>query len=166
MCLSVAVARPSDVLGKGNHAGFEWQIVHNGLGNRCGYVKLEPGHPWFGKGYDEIDAKCHGGLTFAEADTECGAGGPDNGWWIGFDAGHAFDLPDPSLPRRHRPPGFELIADFGNLFEGLAGVVPPHGRDVPAVCSQAYMEGQCRSLCEQARNAIQRQAAPPASGGL
>lgn len=97
MCLSVAVDRPQHVLGSGIHEGFEWMVVQNGCGYRCGYVKVLPGHPWHGKGYDEIDPSCHGGLTFAHADTECGKGGQDNGWWLGFDCAHSQDEPDPGL---------------------------------------------------------------------
>jgi hypothetical protein len=139
MCLSVAVARPNDVLAKGEHLGFEWMVVHNGGGYRCGYVKVEPGHPWFGKGYDDARTadgqyvEVHGGLTFAQPDTDCDKGGPDNGWWLGFDCAHSGDAPDPELPGRHF-----LARGFG-----LDGTVR----------TQEYVEAECRSLCEQARDA-------------
>ena len=129
MCLSVAESRPQAVLGRGTHAGFEWNIVHNEMGYRCGYVKVPPGHPWYGKDYDDIDADVHGGLTFAEPDTPCDKGGPDNGWWVGFDCAHLHDAPDPELPN-----------PSGHLMLGRGGVV----RD------QAYVIEQCKSLCEQA----------------
>lgn len=45
MCLSIALERPEDVLAAGTHAGHEWQVIHNGSGYRCGYVKVPPGHP-------------------------------------------------------------------------------------------------------------------------
>lgn len=56
MCLSIALERPEDVLAAGTHAGHEWQVIHNGSGYRCGYVKVPPGHPWHGKHSGEIDA--------------------------------------------------------------------------------------------------------------
>jgi hypothetical protein len=136
MCLSVAVHRPNDVLASGHHAGFEWSVVHNGMGYRCGYVKVEPGHPWFGKGYNDIECEVHGGLTFAAADVDRGKGGPDDGWWVGFDCAHAGDAADPALPGSHRGwPRFRI--DLGE-----------------SVRTQEYVEAECRSLCEQARAAM------------
>lgn len=129
MCLSIKVHRPNDVLGEGTHLGFEWVVVHNGMGYRCGYVRVPKGHPWHGKGYDDVDADCHGGLTFAKADEPCDKGGPDDAWWLGFDCGHAGDEQDLSLPHDH-------------VF-GVGGVVR----------TQLYVEQECRSLCEQAAEA-------------
>ena len=95
MCLSIAIQRPKDVLGQGKHAGHEWMIVHNWMGYRCGYVRVDKGHAWFGKDYDDVPAEIHGGLTFAEPDQPCGKGGADDGWWVGFDCAHGGDNPDP-----------------------------------------------------------------------
>lgn len=136
MCLSIAIARPADVLAKGEHAGFEWMVVHNGSGYRCGYVRVPAGHPWHGKGYDDVDADVHGGLTFAEADKPCDAPGPDSAYWFGFDCAHGGDAPDPALPSKRN-------------------TLPPHLRALlvfpgSVVRDQAYVEAQCRSLCEQA----------------
>ena len=72
-------------------------------GHWCGYVGVEPDHPAFGKGYDDLDCTVHGGLTYADS---CQAdrpeeiavchvpapGEPDNIWWLGFDCAHADDL--------------------------------------------------------------------------
>lgn len=131
MCLSVAVERPDDVLAKGTHVGHEWMVVHNQGGYRCGYVKVLPGHPWHGKGWDDLDGIIvHGGVTFAKADKPCDEGGADDGWWIGFDCAHAWDAPDPSLPseRRHTyTPSDDCV-----------------------IRDQEYVEAECRSLCEQA----------------
>jgi hypothetical protein len=132
MCLSIAINRPGDVLAKGEHAGFEWVVTNNGMGYRCGYVKVTPGHPWYGKGYDDVPAECHGGLTFADADVACDRGGSDDGWWLGFDCAHGYDLPDPALP-------------------GCRERLPMFGAE--AVRDQAYAEAECRSLCEQAKAA-------------
>lgn len=140
MCLSVAIERPDDVLASGHHSGHEWMVVHNGRGYRCGYVKVGPGHPWFGKGWDDdvVDAiGVHGGVSFAEIDVHCGKGGPDDGYWIGFDCNHAGDAADPSLPGAC-PRMIEFEQGFGIPY---------------AVRSQEYVEGQCRSLCEQAHDA-------------
>lgn len=131
---------PEDrILARGEHAGHEFVTVHNGGGYRCGYVKVSPGHPWHGKDYDEIpgdDASVHGGLTFAEADRPCAAGGDDDGWWLGFDCCHGGDAPDPTLPNDRMPPPERIF------LEGLGR----HG----TIRTQAYVEAECRTLCEQA----------------
>lgn len=141
MCLSIAVDRPADVLAAGTHAGHEWMIVHNGMGYRCGYVKVTPGHPWHGLGYSDIEAEVHGGLTFAEPDKPCGKGGADDGWWLGFDCAHGgLDAPDPELPGSHsRYVDTELI---------LAWL-----RNRETVKDTAYVQAECRLLCEQAAKA-------------
>lgn len=135
MCLSVKIERPSAVLAEGEHLGFEWAVVHNDMGHRCGYIKVPPGHPWYGKGYDEPEVSVHGGLTFARSDVPCDKGGPDDGYWFGFDCAHCDDAPDPDLPRDSNIPLHFLS----------------HGG---VVRSQAYVESQCRHLCEQAAAAM------------
>lgn len=148
MCLPVAVARPNDVLATGSHLGFEWSIVHNTMGYRCGYVKVERGHPWFGKGYDDIEAEVHGGLTFAEADKPCDKGGPDDGWWVGFDCAHGGDAPDPQLNQRGRRD------EVGSLCRLMSDMFHGYGEaGGPIVRTQEYVEAECRSLCEQAAKA-------------
>ena len=65
MCL------PSEavILSKGVHAGFEWMVIHNGFGFRCGYVLIPKGHVWHQKDYGEIGVTTvHGGLTFSKSE--------------------------------------------------------------------------------------------------
>jgi hypothetical protein len=128
MCLSIAVNRPDAVLAEGSHAGYQWAVVHNGMGHRCGYVRVPKGHPWHGKGYDDINVEVHGGLTFAEPDKPCDKEGADDAYWVGFDCAHGGDAPDPQLPAEYR--------------------MRTRGDDT--VKTQAYVEAECRSLCEQA----------------
>jgi hypothetical protein len=97
-------------------------------------VRVPPGHPWHGKGYDEIDAEVHGGLTFAEPDEHCGKGGPDDAWWVGFDCAHHMDAPDPKLP------GYERSSRDGMGMLGSYGTVR----------STEYVISECRRLAEQA----------------
>lgn len=92
-----------------DHLDFEAHrfacILHRGpVGAWCGYVAVPPGHPWHGKGYDEVrlrgdeDAwpEVHGGLTYAErcqgAICHVTTNGPDDVWWLGFDCCHSGDL--------------------------------------------------------------------------
>jgi hypothetical protein len=133
MCLSIAIDRPDDVLAKGEHLGFQWVVVHNGMGYRCGYVRVPLGHPWHGKDYNDLNVEVHGGVSFAEADVPCDAPGADTDWWIGFDCAHAFDAPDPELTLIRPDQAFRV-------------------REAE-VRAQAYTENECRSLCQQASNA-------------
>jgi hypothetical protein len=61
----------------------------------------------------------------------CDKGGPDNGWWLGFDCAHSMDAQDPSLPSEHKMPTF--------------------GRGL--IRNQEYVEQQCLFLCDQAAEA-------------
>lgn len=139
MCNPVTTKTPEALLAKGVHEGFEYEVTNNGIGYRCGYVRLPPGHPWHGKGYDDVDPypEVHGGLTFAEADTACGKGGDDNAWWLGFDCAHVGDAPDPTLDG-YRSRGFDS---------------PLFGRDT--VKDTAYVIAQCEALAVQAKAAAE-----------
>lgn len=130
MCNPVSTAHPELLLTKGIHEGFEWEVTQNRMAYRCGYVRIPAGHPWHGKDYDDISPypDVHGGLTFAEADTDCGKGGGDNAWWLGFDCAHAGDAPDPDLE------GYRESMRFPG----------------DTVKTTAYVEDQCRVLAEQA----------------
>lgn len=78
-------------------AGFPGLIVRNRMGSWCGYVAVPPGHPYYGRGYDDVDVEVHGGLTYA---AKCFGhichvpepGEPDDVWWLGFDCGHWMDI--------------------------------------------------------------------------
>lgn len=63
----------------------------------CGYVAVPAGHPWHGKGGEDIEADAHGGVNFAspchgEVCHVPAPGEADDVWWLGFDACHAWDL--------------------------------------------------------------------------
>lgn len=136
-------------LGKGEHVGFEWEIV-KANGHRCGYVRVLPGHPWFGKSYScradehwedkphectEFSADVHGGITFADFGKECPTHGKADEWWVGFDCAHYMDADDP-----------ELMDDEMKQHRARW---PRDG----IVRSQDYVIDECRSLCEQAHHA-------------
>ncbi|UIU47031.1 hypothetical protein [Microcystis phage MinS1] len=68
-------------LQQGTEQGIDWAICQAPLyGAINGYVRVPDDHPWAGKGYDDIDVDCPGGLTYAR------------GGWIGFDTLHQDDL--------------------------------------------------------------------------
>lgn len=133
MCNPITTEYPENLLEKGVHEGFEWEVTANGSGYRCGYVRVPPGHPWHGKDYYDIDADVHGGLTFAHPDADCGKGGEDSAWWVGFDCAHAFDAPDPDLPGYdHDMSRLLLQTEYGSIK------------------TTAYVAAECRQLAEQA----------------
>lgn len=74
-------------------------IVRNQGGALCGYVGVPEGHPWHGKHYRDVDAYCHGGLTYADPCQEGGKichvplpGEAETVWWLGFDCAHYDDV--------------------------------------------------------------------------
>lgn len=144
MCNPVTTAHPDVLLDKGVHEGYEWEVTSNRIGYRCGYVRVPQGHPWHGKGYDDVRTAdgdwpdVHGGLTFAEPDTDCGKGGEDSAWWVGFDAAHAGDAPDPELP------GYN--AHYARYSRAL-----PFGSDT--IKTTEYVAAECRNLADQAATA-------------
>ncbi len=118
----VTTCHPDALLALGEQDGFVFEVVGNGLGYRCGYLRVLPGHPWYGKDCDAIDATVHGSLTYAEYDTLLPA------YWIGFDCAHYLDAPDPALP------GYSKAWDIGG----------------GQVRSTEYVIAECRALARQA----------------
>jgi hypothetical protein len=146
MCNPITTKYPDALLAKGEHLGFEWEVTNNGIGYRCGYVRVPLGHPWHGKDYNDIDVEVHGGLTFAEMDADCHKGGEDNAYWVGFDCGHYGDGRDYSLTWGRYGDGEAAKATeraFEQQFKGCVGTVR----------STEYVADECRSLCEQAARA-------------
>lgn len=131
MCNPVTTLHPDALLVKGTQDGFEFEVTDNGHGYRCGYVRIPAGHLWHGKGGDELEVNVHGGLTFAEHDADCGKGGEDSAWWLGFDCAHFMDRPDPALP------SYSETWDIG------------HGE----VRSTEYVVAECCKLAGQAAEA-------------
>jgi hypothetical protein len=119
--------------------GFVCLMHRNTMGAWCGYVGVEPGHPWHGQRFDEIAAGVHGGLTYAAgcAGHICHVpepGEPEHLYWLGFDAGHAFDL----------TPGMSVISERFSLFFHDAEY-----RD------EAYVRAEVEKLAQQARAALE-----------
>lgn len=123
--------------------GLECLIVRNRVGALCGYVGVPDTHPYHGKGYDDIEAQVHGGLTFAKAcqegppeETICHVpepGKPDNLWWFGFDCAHCGDF----FPQ-------------SNHFAATMPNWPVSVRDRDEIYRTVdYVSRQCRSLAKQ-----------------
>ena len=75
-----------------HYKGFQCCVIFHQLGHRCGYVKVPYWHSAYEKNWDELDIKCHGGITYTShillGKTHA------SGWWIGFDCAHFGDIPD------------------------------------------------------------------------
>jgi len=70
--------------------GYKCRIQrHEAFGSLCGYVGIPKTHTLHGKGYDDLDIRVHGGLTYADDCDEDWGGGL---WWFGFDCSHGGDL--------------------------------------------------------------------------
>lgn len=81
--------------------GLDCMIVRQPhSGHLCGYVGLPPGHPLYGKAYNDSDfptLDVHGGITYSE---KCHGfvchipevGEPDELFWHGFDCMHSGDM--------------------------------------------------------------------------
>jgi hypothetical protein len=120
---------------QGVYKGYDWMVVCNPLGFRCGYVRIPEEHPWYGKEYDDLqDVDCHGGLTFGETvDKEEDSYLPV-GHWIGFDCGHSFDANDYAC---YDP---EMDIEECHCFT-TGGVVR----------TNEYVEAECKKIIDQAR---------------
>ena len=141
MCLSIELDRPEDVLVRGEAHGFQYRVTTNGIGFACGYVRLPAGHPWHGLTWEDedLDASCHGGITFNEPDVPCEKPGPDDAYWIGFDCAHAGDGP-------------YFMEDLDPLGRMLTSILEG-SHDVTKVWSPEMVEQECIDLCRQAQAA-------------
>jgi len=117
-------------------------VRHPHSGHWCGYVGVTEGHPFFGKGYNDVDVNVHGGLTFARAcnpkETEAegichlpGEGEPDHVWWFGFDCAHSGD----------RGPRDEYFSQT----KGYPFTPSPNETYKPL----SYVKNECASLAKQ-----------------
>jgi hypothetical protein len=125
--------------------GLPCLIKRNHFGALCGYVGVPEGHPWHGKGYDDIAADVHGGLTYAgscqegpEGQAIChvpAPGEPEPLWWLGFDCHHAWDIA-PGMEARERQQGYPPIHIPGCSYKTVA-----------------YVKAECARLAGQAAEA-------------
>lgn len=112
---------PDKVHWKDAATGMDCLAVRNRhRGNWCGYVAVQESHPAFGRGYGDVDAEVHGGLTFADFCQETAGpgegichvpypGDPDRVWWLGFDCAHAWDYSPSDYASSQNEGGFWRI---------------------------------------------------------
>lgn len=149
------------VEGGGTYRNYEYIIVLNVNGHRCGYIALPPEHKYsktpmeerdfLGSGrkrphwdYDGLDIDCHGGLTFMAPnhslkdliDVDC------NEMWIGFDCGHSDDMCDIEAYRKYY--GEENTKEKESFFNAMN-----HGYDGQSIKDFTYVEMECHSIIDQ-----------------
>jgi hypothetical protein len=148
------------VEGGGKYKDYEYLIVLNHHGHRCGYVAIPAKHPAndvgysmnkFYKGmeefnYHKLDIDCHGGLTFGSKNhglkdllkNPCA----DN--WIGFDCGHAGDHCDVEAFIKYY--GEEEAKEKKTFFDAMNyGTIFGMG----SVKDYSYAEDECKSIIDQ-----------------
>lgn len=129
--------------------GMACLVVRQHHGALCGYVGVEPDHPWHGHGYgDHDDIEVHGGLTYSAGCDEGGhichvpaPGRAHDVWWFGFDCAHHLDL----MPRRIDDPMVDLIDMMGTAF-GIEAMAMGGG---DTYRSMGYVQAEVARLAEQ-----------------
>lgn len=126
------------LLDKGTYRGYKWEVGHNTMGFRVGYVHVPWYHPWNGLSYDDIykwfHVNVHGGLTYSRCYSPLTGTGH---WVIGFDCGHYGDGFDPTLPVGDA----HLRDSFASLFDG-------------PIRTTSYCKYECHKICDYARAAF------------
>lgn len=74
------------IVRKWEHAGMTCAIRHGIFDIPCGYVLVPEGHPLHGVDYYDCEIDAYAGLTFSGEMID------EDGWWLGFDMGHGFDV--------------------------------------------------------------------------
>jgi hypothetical protein len=131
------------------HSGFACLLHRGPLGQWCGYVAVPETHPAFGKRYDDVKVKVHGGLTYADRcqGSICHVpqpGMPDNVWWLGFDCAHWGDV----------VPGMIRIPE-----------IPEAGERYGTYKDLAYVRGETERLARQLSRAGKPPRIPRLRGG-
>lgn len=111
-------------------------LRHKDSGHLCGYVGVHQKHPFFGKPYDDVDVKVHGGLTFSARcyghdDDDVCHDSLEEAWWFGFDCAHCFDFRPSTTKYRAQEPR-EVYRDI------------------------SFVQHQCKSLARQLSAKIKR----------
>lgn len=106
-------------------AGLRAITIIPGRGIPCGYVHIEKDHPLHGVYYrDETETgdspemifEVHGGLTFSGNDHPEAT----DGWWFGFDCGHAGDATPIGLGEGKQWSTDEVAAECESLAQQLS----------------------------------------------
>lgn len=131
---------PDKMQWQDEETGYPCLIHRNRCGALCGYVGVNPGHPYYEKGYDVPNevVDVHGSLTYAafcqnvtcEETGICHVveeGEEERVWWLGFDCNHCWDF----------APGMPLPSHIPRTDETYKNV--------------AFVQAECRALAKKLR---------------
>jgi hypothetical protein len=138
MCLPV---KPYKVEREWKHLGLSCAVVQNRQAQtRCGYVRVPPGHPAYGKDYNDLDVDVHGGLTFAALEP-CTEHEDGQGYWLGFDCAHSGDdMCDPDADMESLPNDVKRLIEIHRSFRL---------REVEHYWTEPEVASECERLAEQ-----------------
>lgn len=132
----IKTERPDWILEEGTHQGFEYVVMHNGAGYRCGYIKVLHGHPWYAITWEGLNKRfsinVHYGLNFAGYDEE-------EGYWVGFSCDRGTDKIDLDLVTNESTK--RIYKDFA------------YPEDYQLWTTEMVVD-ECKRLCEQAGEAV------------
>lgn len=136
--------------GGGLYKDHEYLITFNDMGFRCGYVALPIGHKFYENNLmdDDEELSVHGGVTFHEQHglVEDVLGKQCADKWIGFDAGHCYDIVDLESTLKYFPDLKETrkdhVVSMSHIFECR------HDED-SEIRTFKYMEQECKNLIDQ-----------------
>jgi hypothetical protein len=139
--------------GGGNYNGYEYIITFVAHGHRCGYVAIPESHPlhsFHKEDYNYPELEVHGGITFFDEPRfdEFTNGHKCTDKWLGFDAGHCYDLED--MERAEKYFGETKWVKYRK-----ENPMPRYDDDCEHRTYE-YMESECKNLIDQL---IERQAA-------
>lgn len=134
--------------GGGEYKNYEYLIVFNNLGFRCGYVAIPSDHKYAETplinnryDYDSLSIDCHGSLTFMERKSPLKElfKIPCNDLWIGFDCGHYYDAFDIDSLRKY------FGEDYIKKREKILNLLSIDG----SVKDYDYVENVCKHIIDQ-----------------
>ena len=137
------------VEGGGLYKGYEYLITFNDMGFRCGYVAIPLDHKFYENDLtsDDEEINAHGGITFhgQHSIVEDILGKQCTDRWIGFDAGHCYDIPDLACTKKYFPDlrqaRLDHVIEMSHCFER-------HDTEA-AIRTFDFMESECKNLIDQ-----------------
>lgn len=73
------------------YKGYRCIVLVNTVANRCGYVLINDGQPFYKHHFNEDELICHGGVTFCDYFEYVTNHEFRDIWAVGFDCGHSGD---------------------------------------------------------------------------
>lgn len=137
----------------GKYKDYEYLIVFNGNGFRCGYVALTETHPTYTHANTFPDFDVHGGVTFFDYPhlIDIFLPHPCTDKWIGFDCGHlgvGGDLSDLQLIKKYFN-GLCHQVEFMEKMELYNPKLKSLEFNIRSIKSIEYVENECKKLIDQ-----------------